>query len=367
MSDPNAELPRLEGEAAPRTPPIDQLPADHQPTLRPAVDVDGVIEAPIPRLPERPGGPLEDPARVRPQGPTIPPLETTAPTDFVDGQAGLGSDATTRPLVHDDKEFSPLRTDPPPSLLPTMWIRSALVLLMFAALAATLWTEYHGQPGDVGTSALVAGTVGAAVVALLAWSFLTMQNANAIVPPKRYQGPSRGWLAVVLWLGAFVAPIGAVVTYGIVRDRLEDPDDMAAVVILAAAVLVGFVLVWLPFRYHARQATRIGAPHRTMIAWFWLPMMSVVAGVLIMALGFHDQLAEDGFTAVERMSQVGVVFGLPMLLLTLSTWRAVTVFDEVLDLRWNRWKNEWEHTLLAFQDEPEPGPEDSPSLTDSST
>ena len=51
-----------------------------------------------------------------------------------------------------------------------------------------------------------------------------------------------------------------------------------------------------------------------------------------------------------------------MLLFTLSTWRAVTVFDEVLELRWQRWKTEWEQTLAAMARQPEPGPEDSPSL-----
>jgi hypothetical protein len=44
----------------------------------------------------------------------------------------------------------------------------------------------------------------------------------------------------------------------------------------------------------------------------------------------------------------------------LSTWRATTVFDEVVELRWIRWRTEWEQTLAAFAAQPAPGPEASP-------
>jgi len=31
-----------------------------------------------------------------------------------------------------------------------------------------------------------------------------------------------------------------------------------------------------------------------------------------------------------------------------STWRAIAVFDEVIDLRWRRWKSDWEQTLADW-------------------
>jgi hypothetical protein len=56
------------------------------------------------------------------------------------------------------------------------------------------------------------------------------------------------------------------------------------------------------------------------------------------------------------------VFGLPALVFALTTWRATTVFDEVVDLRWRRWRGEWEQTLLSIAAQPPPGPEASPQL-----
>jgi len=81
-----------------------------------------------------------------------------------------------------------------------------------------------------------------------------------------------------------------------------------------------------------------------------------------MALGLHETLAEDGFTDLERTVQVGVLYAVPALMFAMSTWRATTVFDEVIELRWLRWRTEWEQTMVAFAAQPPPGPEASPLI-----
>jgi hypothetical protein len=60
--------------------------------------------------------------------------------------------------------------------------------------------------------------------------------------------------------------------------------------------------------------------------------------------------------------QVAVLYGVPALMFTMSTWRATTVFDEVIELRWLRWRTEWDQTLLALAAQPPPGPEASPVI-----
>ena len=122
------------------------------------------------------------------------------------------------------------------------------------------------------------------------------------------------------------------------------------------------MLVWLPFRYHVRQAHRIGAPVSVVAAWFWLPLVTAVGVFLAMALGLHELLADNGFTDLERTVQVAVLYGVPALMFAMTTWRATTVFDEVIELRWMRWRNEWEQTLAAFAAQPVPGPEASPAI-----
>ena len=62
-------------------------------------------------------------------------------------------------------------------------------------------------------------------------------------------------------------------------------------------------------------------------------------------------------TDLERTVQMAVIYGVPAFVFALSTWRATTVFDEVIDLRWRRWRTEWEMTLLELASQPAPGPE----------
>ena len=77
----------------------------------------------------------------------------------------------------------------------------------------------------------------------------------------------------------------------------------------------------------------------------------------IVLLGLRDLLADSGMSAAERALQTAVVYGVPAFVFALSTWRATTVFDEVIDLRWRRWRSEWEMTLLELAAQPAPGPE----------
>ena len=170
-------------------------------------------------------------------------------------------------------------------------------------------------------------------------------------------------VAVVLWLVAFAAPVVAFRVVEWARDRFADnPDDVAVVSATIAAILLCLLLVWMPFHYHTAQAHRIGAPARVVAAWFWLPLIAAVGVMLVNSLGLAEMLDDGELTASERTVQVAVMFGVPALMLALCTWRATTVIDEVIDLRWRRWRKDWELTLAAMQAQPPPGPEASAPL-----
>ena len=257
--------------------------------------------------------------------------------------------------------FTALRSEPPPRLFATWWLRYLLALSQLVGIAVVLMREY-AVPGAMGTLFVVIPHVMAAVM-LVGWSALAMLDAARLVPATRYRQPSRAWVAVVLWLGAFAAPVGAFAVIDRLRERVADSsDDPVPIAIAVGALLLCFMLVWLPFRYHVRQANRIGAPVRVVAAWFWLPLLTAVGVFAVMAFGLHDLLAENGFTDLERTVQVAVLYGVPALMFTMTTWRATTVFDEVIELRWMRWRNEWEQTLAAFAAQPAPGPEASPAI-----
>ena len=273
----------------------------------------------------------------------------------------VSSEAATAPFGS-GHSFTPLRSEPPPRLFATWWLRYVLVLSQLVGIAVVLMREYD-TPGGMDALFVVIPHVMAAVM-LVGWSALAMIDARRLVPATRYRQPSRAWVAVVLWLGAFAAPVAAVFAITWVRERFTDgSDDLVPITVGTFAVLACFVLMWLPFRYHVRQAHRIGAPVGVVAAWFWLPLLAVVGVVAAMALGLHDLLVDGGVTDLERTVQVGVLYGVPALVFAMSTWRATTVFDEVIELRWLRWKTEWEQTLAAFAAQPPPGPEASPLIS----
>lgn len=368
-----SEQGRFEERPPPFDPPFDQHPVDQQPLpprLRADATDDGSSGPVAPGIPQLPTESVERPAMPsRPtDSPLIPPLETTSPVDFVDAATDpvVGAPPVAAPsppqLSSDAHGFEPLRADPPPSLVPTWWLRSAVLVSMLAAVGVTMLTEYHGAPGDVASSTRVWGVHVTAGALLVLWSYLAMGNAGRIVPATRYHKRSSGSLAVVLWLLAAVAPLVVVAVARGLDERLDDPDDVVAVVILVAVVLIAFLFIWMPFSYHARQASRVGAPHRAMIGWFFAPLLAAVGGLLAVSVGLGDLLADDGLQRSERLLRLGVLYGLPMVVFALSTWRAIKVFDEVVDIRWRRWHTEWEQTLASLVAQPVPGPEDSPII-----
>jgi hypothetical protein len=287
------------------------------------------------------------PASIHPEAPAVPN----------DHSRGAGSFDP----VDVTGAFAPLRVEPPPHIFATWWLRYVLFLAQIVGIAVVLMTEY-AEGGRLAEPRVVLPYV-LAVVVLVSWSALAMVDAARLVPATLYRRGSSAVLAVALWLGALAAPVGA---FGVVewaQERFaDDPDDLATLVVTAGSLLVCFLFVWLPFRYHIQQARRIGAPARIVAAWFWLPLVATVGVLAINALGLSDLLAEDGVTDVERTVQLAVVFGAPALVFALATWRATTVFDEVIDLRWRRWRTEWEQTLASMAAQPAPGPEASPTV-----
>ncbi len=187
-------------------------------------------------------------------------------------------------------DFVPLVADPPPRLFATWWLRYLLFLAQLVGLAVVLLTEYSGA-GEIRRSTTAGLPYLLAATMLVCWSALAMTDARRLVPATSYQRASSGPLVVVLWLLAFAAPIGGFRAVEWARDRFaDDPDDALVIVTTVGAVLVCFVLVWLPFHYHTIHARRIGAPARIVSAWFWLPVVAGIGALLISALGLARHL-----------------------------------------------------------------------------
>ncbi len=289
-----------------------------------------------------------------------PPSPIPAPPSSPQTSVLVGGSAPERdvPGPSATRPFVPLRSDPPPRLAATWWLRYLLLLTMFVCIAVVVMTEYALDPGGVVEAPLVIAPHVLAAVLLLTWSVLAMVDADRLVPASRYQRGSSAVLAAVLWILAFAAPFGVSVVFSRAQPHFSNStSDVQAVGLSVIAAVVGLLVVWLPFGYLAGQARRIGAPGRVVVLWFVGSLFAAVGSLVIVLVGLHDLLDDRGMTAAERAVQMAVVYGVPATVFALSTWRATTVFDEVIDLRWRTWRREWELTLVDLAQQPAPGPE----------
>lgn len=339
----------------PLPPPIPEAPS--QPIVEAERDV--VTAPPASRFPLAPDTStdstlLESPSLVIVPASDLPatnpvlPDRATSRQRAAGWQRAHGRATDTLATETDQSSTGWLRSDPPPILMYTTWLRIVLVFMLFGALAAALWFRYTSSSNDAADAQWVVGLHAGVIGALIVWSFVSMRNADALVPATRYQSRSRGWVAASLWLLAFSAPIGAVVASDAARALFDDPNHPNYVFVQIAIGVIVAAIVWLPFRYLAVQASRVGAPRRVMFEWFLLPALAIGGGLLIMALGLRDDLQVDGLTDNERLVEASVVYGLPMLLFALTAWRATAAFDGVINVRWRRWKTGWDQSVAAF-------------------
>jgi len=243
-------------------------------------------------------------------------------------------------------------------LVATWWLRYLLLLTLVVCIAVVVMTEYALGPGGIVAAPLVIASHLMAAMLLVTWTVCAMYDANRLVPASRYHRGSSCVFAALLWIAAFAAPLAFAAVFSKARGYFDDPHkDVKAVAMAVGAGVVASLLVWFPFGYLAGQAQRIGAPRRVVLHWFVGFILAAIGSAAIAVLGLHDMLEDSGMTAAERSIQTAVVYGIPAFVFALSTWRATTVFDEVIDLRWRRWRTEWEATLLELASQPAPGPE----------
>jgi hypothetical protein len=305
-----------------------------------------VGDARRPRVPGPDEGEL--PSRDRPDAsrdPRIDPLWRRAPIRW----SAPSSPAELDEVAH---RFDPLRVAPPPDLVVTRWFRYGLVVTILLASVVVPIVEWSSPPGRL-TAHPVAVILHVSIALLLVgWTARATENADRLLPPSRYRAAPRPRVAVALWIAASVAPLavaGAALWFG---DDAVGSSAVAPALAMALVLVAASMVVYAPFRYLASQARRLGAPPRDLTAWFWAPVLTGVGALALLGLGLGDDLASGGLSAGERGVRVAVGYGLPALVFALATARAVTVFDELIDLRRERWRVEWERTLADLADQP---------------
>ncbi len=257
--------------------------------------------------------------------------------------------------MSDPSRFVPLRTDPPPTLAPTLWIRSALALAILLTAVTVRVADVADRAGEPFPGPTTVVPHVGVVVLLIVWSGRAMANVDLIMPPTRYGQDARAVLAGILWVVAFAVPAMAVAVVGRIGSEFADVEALGPTLATIAVVLVALLAAWSPFRYHVLHAGRIGAPRGIMTLWFWAPLTTFVGGLTVLAFVQRERFGGD--PSFEGAVGVGAVYGLAAAVFGWSTWRAITVFDEVIDLRWQRWKVEWEQTLADLVAQPAPPPE----------
>ncbi len=218
------------------------------------------------------------------------------------------------PTVGPHPEFTPSpTTDTPGHRRQPVEHPNALPMAVFRLLAAVSFAGgfvlagvqvYRVLDGQTRSLTLTWGSsvIGAVcVVAVLAWTYCTVENTRRVISPAETQELPGPFHAVALWSVplTFIIPATAVVV--VLSRRWNDPTEgtSSSIPLLVAfgAILISLLLLYAPLSSLAGVVRKVGGQTGNLLQWAWVPAVFAMVGVAVIgglrAFGTFDG-SEDG-------------------------------------------------------------------------
>lgn len=161
---------------------------------------------------------------------------------------------------------------------------------------------------------LVIGLV--CILAILAWTYATVENCRRLVSPAETQELPDPRRAVALW-GiplAFILPSAAVVV--VLSRRWNSPADgttsSSPLLVAFVVILVALVLLYAPLSYLAGAVRKIGGQSVSLLRWAWVPVVFAAVGVAVIAGLRSFGLFEDNQDGIAPSWVIAVLLLLPI-------------------------------------------------------
>ena len=194
-------------------------------------------------------------------------------------------------------------------------------------------------------------SVGAGVVAalcVLAWTWITTDNARRLVEPAvRSQVPDPK-AAVMTWMLPFAFVALAVGVVAVIGARTEPGADQIVSAlplgIAVVALLLSIPLTYRPLHHLAGVVRQVGGYSVRLAQWMWVPVVMALVGIAsIVALrfaGFDDTTAAGtdsadaaGWAPLWVVAVVGIA---PCVIVVLLAWRAAASVEDAIKVAFMR-------------------------------
>ena len=273
---------------------------------------------------------LDGPAMVRqPSGP--------APTPSGGEVASVASmpphaESLSTEVVHEETSDD----DESPTQPPLLTVRPFRYLALGLLAAALLLQFVH--------PVAAAGVAGAGCVALIAWSMIAVVNAHRARPATTHGRAPRASTLLCAWLIAPVLAVPGVLGLMQLRDAVDaasEVDRDAATLTLSAAVfgfvVVGLIVVYLPYAKLGVASKWIGADATKFRRWFYGPLVTVLltlTGLVLYGLSGDENVADapgaDALFAGVNSDGYGLILliALPSVVWLLMGFRAMVDIEE---------------------------------------
>ena len=217
---------------------------------------------------------------------------------------------------------------PPRKLIPTRWLRFGVIAASLAGWGAA----FFGSPLVVPVGAF-------ALVCLLAWSGLAVENVRRARVATTHNTPPHPLAAVLWWFaGPIVAVAGAFAVQWVARweDEASYEEQGTRSMLLLGAVVVALAFVFAasyrPYSVLRKASRWVSGDNSKMRNWFFAPFIAAIVAVVLQVLAALSVLADsvDGASGASTTAAGVVVLavGLPILAWLICGSRAMTDLEE---------------------------------------
>ena len=181
----------------------------------------------------------------------------------------------------------------------------------------------------------------AAALCVLAWTWITTDNARRLVQPavrRRLPDPTAAALTWLLPFAFVAVAVGAVAVLGSQVDPGGDQEVSALPLAVAVvALLLAIPMTYRPLHHLAGVVRQVGGYSVRLAQWMWVPVVLGLVGIAsIVALrfaGFDDGGGDAGDAADWAPLWVVAVVGIaPCIIVVLLGWRAAASVEDAINV-----------------------------------
>lgn len=230
-----------------------------------------------------------------------------------------------------------------PKRLRTTWVLLLTLLSAAGACGIAGFQMSRAMSGDERIASLVAVQIAAVVVAVvgvLAWTWMIVENARRLLAAGRTTEAPVPRSVVASWSMPLLVAVAAMSSIAFLERRLNTVDaDTTSAIPLGLTLfflVVGMLVSYRPLFMLSAILRRLGAASGSLSRWIWVPISLVVVGSLtLVGLRLGGAFGDD-FEGVAPAWALGILALPPVAILHALAWRGGRAMEEAIATAYGR-------------------------------